>query len=480
MKKTGLKLLALLLALLLPMSAFAGAVEEFRKQNTDAGKVLQYDLTLETNPMLSALFGATEEDPIGDVAKLLRFTTQVKDANNGKFLFSMDGETILSVIAQKAASGELFVTIPELGELNFKLPAEMVKELTLKQEMQKNMKLDLNSLMNPPSSGDEKLDAAIKAILAKSTLEDVTEENPKFDKAAKVFTMPLENSDMLAVLESDLVAKQMKTVANGEKALETAKKLYGSDAMKLNVNAKFYVLEDGSIVALEMPVTVNAEKDKYNALMKEIRSENSTEMENDLAEDLNLNGYVNYYKKTDAVETHSFELALKKEDQGIEGSGQFIVDKDNYKLDAKISVLDGGNDNGMTVSGHNTWEGNKANGELNINVKSDENKFGLQVATTQELTADALKGSATIKAGPEGQAMEFATFHLSESYVDGYEAKDYSGSEAYDLSALNDEALQKIQEQVQASLQNVLVSLMSKMPASVQKMFMQGQGSESK
>ncbi len=515
MKKLSVKLLALLLAVLLPIGAFAGAVDDFRKNNLDAGKVAQYHLTFETS---KEIYGniAIDTDPIGDIARILSITAQRKDMLNSKTDIALGGDTVLSIVTQTAANGELFFTIPQLNKLSFKIPAEMLKNIPAKEQMANPFIFDLNMLSNPPTTGDAKMDEAIKNLFAKATVTDFTEESDKHDKAVKLVTLPVDNSDVLAILQSDMVQKQM-SMSTQKVDMETVQKLYGPDGIQIKTDVKYYLQEDGTVIGMEMPIQITADKDKFNALLdqlypasteggetavpaddeKEVEEESKEESGSDgiptappmlqtdvitnagpskLEENLNINGFVNYYRKTESVVTHSLEMDIRQDNKGVVGKGTLVVDKDNYKLDTSFDFLTHKDTTNISFNGFNTWEGNKANGEFNFKVSNGEGSPSFQIVSTKELANDALNSSYALKVENAGSVLNVGTVYVSESYVDKMDTEDYTTGDAFDVSKLDQASVEKINEQIMSSVQSLAMNVLGRLPASVQQLLMGGMG----
>lgn len=467
MKKIQVKFLALLLAMLLPLTGLAANVEDFRKQNMEAGKATKVQITFDTNPVLSTMIGM-EEDVIGDIAKVLSITLLQKDSLNGKLSLGLSGEDILSFIVKVEDSGNLYTNVPELDNITLLIPGVVANANLMMGKMDFKNAFTFDSIMNPASTGDAGVDAVVKSILAKAVVTDEAVNDNRFDSAAKTVVLHTTNEDIIAIMQTDYFKNLVKQGESSGTNLSKVIEIYEKGAVAIDGNLKYYFAEDGTLVAMEGPVNIKTDNEKIAEIEgKEFDASTSEKM-------LELNGTVSYFKKTDAVEKHTANITmLDNKDEGLTLDVVADVDKDNYKFDAKLNIKKkDGEQAPITLTGFNTWEGNNAKGQLVFSETASGGEQSFTIDSVQSLANDALTSSFSISTKIAGEDLYIGKINLEESYLDPASVNlDFSTEGAIDVSTLDQATQAELSRRVAMPAQVLVMSLIDKLPASAQRLF---------
>lgn len=462
MKKTMFKLFALVLAVLLPLSAMAGVENDFRNAQKEAGKTVLHRVEFVPDPVLSVMAGL-EEDVIGDLAKVLAFENYYKGEGENQFSVLLKNEALLNIVSGKDKEGNVVFAVPELDNFAVKVPAMYMQS--------QRAKLNWESMLNPPSTGNAKLDEAVANLLKKAVIEDVTEANDAFDQAAKRVSITMENDDVVAFIEAG--AESMP-----QEAKEQAIKLYKEGALTIAMTQVIHAQEDGTVVAMDMNMKTTADQEKMNKILAEAGEKEKEETENALAKNKTVDVVFHYARKTAEAVNHNVKLSVKADDEnGADYEGVLAEAANGFTLEGKGNITAEGNPVDITTQGNLEWKENKAEGKVAIalqNAKDTDNKVEITAGIAKELADNTLTSTYDLSGSMQGNTLHVGAVKITESYVDAKEIPSVADLKAYDVNELNEKTVQEITERIATPAQSLIFKALGNLPESIVKLIMGG------
>lgn len=482
-KNIMLKLLALMFALLLPLGAFAGTIDEFRLEELKNGKEVTLDISLQSSPGL--MMNGDGQDWLSDLTKAISLKVKQNDTA-GLFNVLINGETVLNIITNIKENGDVYALVKELDTV-FNLGKvrgiNKVKKSVIDEQNPKSLfKIDLKELTQVEKTGDAKLDEAIANIIKNTVIEDYKGKNDKFDKAVKVITQKISNEDFVNILQSETCQKSMKSSA-GERNAEQIEKfmkslMYG--ATTIEMTGKYHIDADGYVVAFEAPLTINVD----NSKMPKQESDDKESEANKDEKPHNVEFLLSYYRKTDAAKVNNeFAIDVKADKADALSGNAYLNSLENGKYESKLSLkLIGETVVTIDVEGEYNIGDNKNDGKYVASVNKDSDfaqnffvELESELKDKKVITNIAfyVKNSDFNLEKSEND-MQLATLKLVENYMEKEAIPEVDTKDAIDIENIT----QADESRISKAVQEIIPVIVQKLPQSVIDMFMPSQDEE--
>lgn len=471
MKKNILiKLFAILFAMILPISAFAGSLDEYRLEQIQAGKELEMDISVQT--MHGLMANEDGEDWLADLTKAILLTIR---GSNDKALtkLSLNGEPVLNIVSEITENGEVYVALQEIETVLKLAKVEKASKVEIGEikDVKDLLKVDLEALQNVEPTGDEKLDLAIQNIMKNTTIEDVTEQDDKFDKAEKVLTQKLTKEDSINIMESKAVLDSIKAnPALSSQGInpEDITEVYKSGAMQLEGYNKFYLDGENYIVAIESPFTFTVDQSKLPK--KDLESSEASEEETpSTIKDINLE--MNYYRKTEApVINHNLTMNVALGENKVMSFEGTVKEEENKKADTVAKLIlkpEEGDGFVLDIIGSSNFGESKNDGYYTFVVNKDtDGALGAIIDFNSELNDGKITNKISLamkndldNLGMSDSDMKLGTLTIVEKYEDKMDFPSFDKENAINIENMDQATESKLGQAVQSLIPMILEKL---------------------